>query len=93
MNDEEQKRKFAMLIADLIQELLRESDDLSAILELAKEEGYDIFLTIFSGIMIRESEDLIKEDNTEELAPVEFEFTQFDKEFLQSIGIQVTENE
>jgi len=93
MNDEEQKRKFAMLIADLIQELLRESDDLSAILELAKEEGYDIFLTLFSGIMIRDRKDLAAEDDTEELSPIEFEFTQFDKEFLQSIGIQVTENE
>ncbi len=93
MNDEEQKRKFAMLVADLIQELLRESDDLSAILELAKEEGYDIFLTIFSGIMIRDREELTEVDDIEESAPIEFEFTQFDKEFLQSIGIQVTENE
>ena len=57
MNDEEQRKQFAMMIADVIQELLKDSEELSAILEEANAEGYDIFLTILSGIMIRRREE------------------------------------
>ena len=89
-NDEEQRKKFAIMIADVIQELLRDSEDLSAILEKANEEGYDIFLTILSGIMIRRQEESQHEDNP---LPVKFEFTKFDKEFLQSIGIRIPEED
>ena len=92
MHDEERRKYFAMLIADMIQDLLRDSDELSDILEAASEEGYDIFLTIFSGIMIRNREDA---ENTETPSPLppKFEFTQFDKEFLQSIGIRLPEED
>ena len=90
MSDEEQKKKFAIMIADLIQELLRDSEDLSAILEEANKEGYDIFLTILSGIMIRRQEEAQDEDKP---LPAKFEFTELDKEFLQSIGIRIPEEE
>lgn len=93
MNEEEQKKKFAMLIADLIQQLLRNSDELSEILEEANEEGYDIFLTVFSGIMIRDRDDGYEEEEEEQQQPLplKFEFSRFDKEFLQSIGIRIPE--
>ncbi len=87
MHDEERRKYFAMLIADMIQDLLRDSDELSEILKAASEEGYDIFLTIFSGIMIRQREDSEKPEQSSPLPP-KFEFTQFDKEFLQSIGVR-----
>ncbi|GAK54946.1 hypothetical protein U27_01777 [Candidatus Vecturithrix granuli] len=89
MHDEERRKYFAMLIADIIQDLLRDSDELSEILETASKEGYDIFLTIFSGIMIRERDD---EEKSAPLPP-KFEFTQFDKEFLQSIGVRLPDEE
>jgi hypothetical protein len=92
MHDEERRKYFATLIADMIQDLLRDSDELSEILKAASEEGYDIFLTIFSGIMIRQREDSEKPEKSSPL-PSKFEFTQFDKEFLQSIGIRPPEEE
>ena len=90
MTEDEQKKKFAMMIADAIQQLLRDSDELAHILEEAHDEGYDIFLSIFSGIMIRRREAYAaaKGSQDEELFPMRFEFTEFDKEFLRSIGIQ-----
>ena len=90
MHDEEQRKKFAMMIADVIQDLLRDSDDLSAILEEANQEGYDILLTIFSGIIVRRREEHQDREQASSL-PEKFEFTQSDKEFLQSIGIQISE--
>lgn len=92
MNEEERRKHFAMLIADIIQDLLRDSDDLSDILEEASEEGYDIFLTIFSGIIIRQREGSEKTETSSPL-PAKFEFTQFDKEFLQSIGVRLPDEE
>ncbi len=86
MNDEEQRKKFAMMIADTIQGLLQESEDLTEILEKAANEGYDIFLTVFSGILIRRRDEG-EEDDASPL-PIKFEFTKYDKEFLQSIGIR-----
>lgn len=90
MNDEEQRKQLAMMIADIIQELLRDSDELAAILEEASEEGYDVLLTIFSGILIRrrEEEEDIEKDNS---LPLKFELTPSDIEFLQSIGISPPE--
>lgn len=90
MSDEEQRKKFAMIIADIIQDLLRDSDDLSTILEEVNKEGYDVLLTISSGILIRRRED--KEEEEKPL-PAHFEFSQSDKEFLQSIGITIPEEE
>lgn len=91
MNDEERRKRIANVIADAIQQLLKDSDELSTLLTTAKEEGYDIFLTVFSGIMIRRRENarVQKDDGS---LPLKFEFTDFDKEFLQSIGIKVPEN-
>ena len=92
MSDEEQRKKLAMMIADVIQELLRDSEDLAIILEEATDEGYDIFLTIFSGIMIRRREERQQKQDDLPL-PSKFEFTESDKEFLQSIGVQIPEEE
>ncbi len=93
MNEEEQRKKLALMIADVIQELLRDSDELAAILGKAQEEGYDIFLSIFSGIVIRRREEAQsageRKVRGEESLPLKFEFTKSDKDFLQSIGIQV----
>jgi hypothetical protein len=87
MSDEEQKKKFALMIADAIQQLLRDSDELANILGKAYEEGYDIFLSIFSGIVIRRRGET-SSDPKEEALPLKFEFTASDKAFLKSIGIQ-----
>ena len=93
MTEDEQKRKLALMIADVIQQLLRESDELADILGRAQEEGYDIFLSIFSGIVIRRREEAHGEGGKraakEESLPLKFEFTKSDREFLKSIGIQV----
>jgi hypothetical protein len=90
MSEDEQKKKFALMIADAIQQLLRDSDELANILEEAHEEGYDILLSIFSGIMIRRREaHAAGKGSQEEALPIRFEFTEFDKEFLKSIGIRV----
>lgn len=92
MSEDEHKKRLAMMIADAIQHLLRDSDELADILEEAHDEGYDIFLSIFSGIMIRRrGEHTEEEEVEEEPLPMTFEFTKFDKEFLKSIGIQVPE--
>ncbi len=88
MSDEEQRKKFAILIADIIQEILQDSDDLSSILEEASEEGYDVLLTVFSGVMIRRRE--IEEETP---LPTTFELTESDKQFLESIGIAIPEEE
>ena len=92
MSEDEQKKKLALMIADVIQQLLRDSDELADILGQAQEEGYDIFLSIFSGIVIRRREEAQSEGKRaeeEKLLPLKFEFTESDKEFLKSIGIQV----
>ncbi|MCP4404632.1 MAG: hypothetical protein GY801_45930 [bacterium] len=95
MSDEEQKQQFAIMIADIIQELLQDSDELSEILETASDEGYDIFLTVFSGIMIRrrDEDDVEAEDTAPGPLPIKFEFTEMDKEFLQSIGVRIPAEE
>ena len=94
MSEDDHKKRLAMLIADAIQHLLRDSDELADILEEAHEEGYDIFLSIFSGIVIRrrgETQSEVRRKAGEEFLPLEFEFTESDKEFLRSIGIQIPE--
>ena len=88
MNDEEQRRKLATIIADLIQEFIQESEDLSDVLEEAGNDGYDVFLTIMSGVMIRRRDQAEKNP-----LPDTFELTQFDKEFLESIGIATSEEQ
>ena len=95
MSDEEQKQQFAIMIADIIQELLQDSDELSEILETASDEGYDIFLTVFSGIMIqRRGEDQDDdEDRKSGPLPIKFEFSEMDKKFLRSIGVRVPREE
>jgi len=96
MHEDEQRKRLAIMIADVIQQLLRESDDLAEILRQAHQEGYDVFLSIFSGIIVRRKDS----EDTEEAAdipeedqplPEHFEFTEHDRAFLKSIGIQVPE--
>jgi len=95
MSEDEQKKKLALMIADVIQQLLRDSDELTDLLGKAHDEGYEIFLSIFSGIVIRRrgethSEHGAGQKRVEErrALPLKFEFTKSDKEFLKSIGIQ-----
>ena len=95
MNEEEQKKQFAIMIADVIQQLLRESDELAELLARAHQEGYEVLLSIFSGIVIkRQDEDASKRMEVEERTPSlpeKFEFTDSDRVFLKSIGIQIPE--
>lgn len=63
------------------------------ILAEASAEGYDIFLTVFSGVMLRRRDDEKTNAKTEIPLPEKFEFSQFDREFLQSIGIRPPEEE
>ena len=97
MSDEEQKQQFAIAIADIIQDLLQDSDELSDILEAAREEGYDVLLTVFSGIMIqrRDERENAEEDENNAPAPlpIKFEFSEMDKKFLRSIGVRVPREE
>jgi hypothetical protein len=95
MSEDEQKKKFALMIADVIQQLLRNSDELADVLGQAHDEGYDIFLSIFSGIVIRRQGETHSEERRriieKESLPSKFEFTESDKEFLKSIGIEAPE--
>ena len=87
MRADDPKEKYAMILANTIQHLLRNSDELRDILKEAHEEGYEILLTIFSGIIVQERRK--QQPDNPEAWPDTFEFTEFDKDFLQSIGIQV----
>ncbi len=96
MNEDEQRKRLAIMIADAIQQILRESNELSGLLRQAHQEGYDVILSIFSGVVVRRkhSEETDDEDtHQKETAslPEVFEFTEQDRAFLKSIGIQVTE--
>ncbi|GAK50927.1 hypothetical protein U14_02169 [Candidatus Moduliflexus flocculans] len=88
MKKEEHQRRIAIMIADRVREALRDCDELSELLEEARDDGYDVLLSIISGIIVRRrGADSAKEDD--QPLPINFEFTDADKEFLQSIGIQV----
>jgi hypothetical protein len=93
MNEEEQKKQFAIMIADTIQQLLRGSDELAELLTRAHQEGYEVFLSIFSGIVVKrqDEEPSAKPDADDQNSaplPEKFEFTDSDRAFLKSIGIQ-----
>ena len=88
MKKEEHQRRIAIMIADRVREALRDCDELSELLEEARDDGYDVLLSIISGIIVRRREGVAAKDDDHPL-PVTFEFTDADKEFLQSIGIQV----
>lgn len=93
MNEDEKRKELAIKIADTIQQALRESDELARLLERAQQEGYNVFLSIFSGVVVRRKHDDDTEDIHEEASPLpeHFEFTEKDRAFLKSIGIQVSE--
>jgi hypothetical protein len=97
MNEDEKRKELAIKIADTIQHALRESDELARLLEQAQQEGYNVFLSIFSGVIVRrkptEDAEEADEDIHEEGLPLpeHFEFTEKDRAFLKSIGIQVPE--
>ncbi len=84
MKKEDQRKRIAVMIANRIQEVLRESDELTELLEEARDDGYNVLLTVFSGIIVRR-----REGEDAPPLPIKFEFTDFDKDFLHSIGIQV----
>ena len=84
MNDENQRRRIATMVADAIREVLNESDEVQGLLREAADEGYDVLLSVVSGIMVRRSE-----RRRDEPLPITFEFSEFDKQFLKSVGIQV----
>lgn len=97
MSEDEQRKRLAGMIADTIQQLLRESNELTGLLQQANQDGYDVLLSIFSGVVVRRrhSDDSEDDEETpqEEMSPLPelFEFTNEDRAFLKSIGIQVTE--
>jgi hypothetical protein len=103
MNEEEQRKQLAIAISDVIQHLLRDSDELAEALEHAHQAGYDVFLSFLSGIVVRRKEAaaeavsdgenpvLMGEKDSEEELPEVFEFTEQDLAFLKSIGIQAPE--
>lgn len=88
MKKEEHQRRIAIMIADRVREALRDCDELSELLEEARDDGYDVLLSIISGIIVRRRDGDAAKDSEQPL-PITFEFTDSDKEFLQSIGIQV----
>jgi hypothetical protein len=94
MSEEEHKKRLAIVIADAIQQLLRESDELSDVLEQAQDEGYDVFLSIFSGIVVRRRNaarphaEPVPAEKVE-ASPQELTFTDTDRTFLHAIGIQI----
>ncbi len=97
MSEDEQRKRLAIMIADTIQQLLRESNELTDLLQQARQDGYDVLLSIFSGVVVRrkpsEGSEDDEETSQEETSPLPevFEFTKEDRAFLKSIGIQVTE--
>lgn len=99
MNEEERRKELATQIADTIQHILRDSEELSELLEQAHHEGYAVLLSIFSGVVVRRKETDDEEPAAEDESspdnhvplPEEFEFTEQDRAFLKSIGIHVTE--
>ena len=94
--EDEHRKELAIKIADTIQEILRDSDELSGLLQQARKEGYAVFLSIFSGVVVRrkhseEAESPPSHDEETSPLPEIFEFTEEDRAFLKSIGIQATE--
>ncbi len=64
MEDEEIRNKIIQMITEAIQNSLRDSQELSNALELAGQEGYEIVLSVFSGILLHKRDD--RPDNSEE---------------------------
>ncbi len=97
MSEDEQRTRLAIMIADTIRQLLRESDELTGLLQQAHQDGYDVLLSIVSGVVVRRKHSENSEDDEEtpqeETSPLPevFEFTKEDCAFLKSIGIQATE--
>jgi hypothetical protein len=72
MEDEEIRNKIIQMITEAIQNSLRDSQELSNALELAGQEGYEIVLSVFSGILLHKRDDLQdKSEEEEETLPVE----------------------
>lgn len=88
MNDEEHRRRIATVITELIHEFIQDSDELADVMQEAREEGYDVLLSIMSGVIIRR-----RDDEKETPLPDTFELTEQDKEFLASIGVAASEEE
>jgi F0F1-type ATP synthase assembly protein I len=94
--EDEHRKELAIKIADTIQEILHDSDELSNLLQQARQDGYAVFLSIFSGVVVRrkhseEAESASFHEEESEPLPEIFEFTEEDRAFLKSIGIQATE--
>jgi len=54
------------MITEAIQNSLKDSPELSEALELAEQEGYEIVLSVFSGILLHKKEDSQDESDVEE---------------------------
>ncbi|HWP49416.1 MAG TPA: hypothetical protein VNM22_19820 [Candidatus Limnocylindrales bacterium] len=71
MEDEEIRNKIIQMITEAIQNSLRDSQELSNALELAGQEGYEIVLSVFSGILLHKRDDLQDKSEEEETLPAE----------------------
>lgn len=94
MSEEERKQHLAVMVADVIQDLLRNSEELSNILNHAHAEGYNVLLSIVSGVVVRRRETASPDAapvSSEEPLPLSLEFNEADKAFLHSIGIRATD--
>lgn len=89
MNNEDQRRRIATMVADAIRAVLKDSDELQELLREASDDGYDVLLSVFSGIMVRRRESEHEKGEQRQPLPITFEFSDFDKQFLKSVGIQV----
>jgi hypothetical protein len=71
MEDEEIRNKIIQMITEAIQNSLKDSQELSNALELAGQEGYEIVLSVFSGILLHKRDDLQEKPEEEETLPEE----------------------
>jgi len=94
MKNDDPRKHLAQAVAETVQQLLRNSPELSSLLKEAQAQGYDVLLSVFSGIMVRQRPNQSGDQPAAaEPLPLKFEFTERDKHFLHSIGVCVPEEE
>lgn len=67
MGDEEIRNRIIQMITEAIQNSLKDSTELSDALELAEQEGYEIVLSVFSGILLHKKDESQNETEEETL--------------------------
>jgi hypothetical protein len=71
MEDEDIRNRIIQLITEAIQNSLKDSTELSDALELAEQEGYEIVLSVFSGILLHKKGDTPDTSKKEEISQKE----------------------